>query len=187
MSTCSPGNALRAPFHAACSWAATRPPTTLCPPGPQDPSGDIFVVLTQRSSRLPTHSGEVCLPGGKRDPGDADDVATALREAHEELGIDPSAVSVVGRLPPFLSKHLLSVTPVVGTIPPDLSLRPNRGEVASVFTAPLRMFVEGGPMHYTRDVEWEAGVPYRCALGGSGGLLQGAAGGYRTAAAAAAA
>ena len=79
-----------------------------------DEGGDIHVVLTQRSSRLTTHSGEVCFPGGKRDPGDTDDAATALREAEEELGIPPSAVAVVGCLPPFLSKHLLSVTPVGG-------------------------------------------------------------------------
>jgi hypothetical protein len=54
-------------------------------------------------------AGEVCLPGGKREPSDPDDVATALREANEELGIDPSRVNIVGRLPCFLSKHLLSV------------------------------------------------------------------------------
>ena len=51
----------------------------------------------------------MCLPGGKREPADPDDIATALREANEELGLDPAAVNVVGRLPCFLSKHKLSV------------------------------------------------------------------------------
>lgn len=126
-----------------------------------DEDGEIHVVLTRRSSRLNTHAGEVCFPGGKRDPGDADDTATALREAHEELGLDPVHVQVVGCLPAFLSKHLLSVTPVLGVIPSGLRFRPNAAEVESVFSAPLRMFLEAGPGYRSRDVEWAPGVPYR--------------------------
>lgn len=127
----------------------------------EDSEGVVQVVLTERSSKLPTHSGEVCLPGGKRDPGDADDVATALREAEEEVGIDPSSVQILARLPCVLSKHLLSVAPVVGVIPAGTRLRPQASEVAAVFTAPLHMFVDGCPGYYSRDVEWEKGIPYR--------------------------
>lgn len=54
-------------------------------------------------------AGEVCLPGGKRDPEDVDDVHCALREAQEELGLDPASVHIVAQMPPFLSKHILSV------------------------------------------------------------------------------
>ena len=54
-------------------------------------------------------AGEVCLPGGKKDPGDTDDVHCALREAQEELGLDPKSVQIVAQLPPFISKHKLSV------------------------------------------------------------------------------
>ncbi|KAL4860143.1 hypothetical protein ACK3TF_000346 [Chlorella vulgaris] len=128
----------------------------------EDPAtGEVHVVLNQRSSKLKSHSGEVCLPGGKRDPADSDDIATALREAQEELGLDPACVCVVACLPPFLSKHLLSVTPVVGVIPAHLRFTPNPTEVEAVFTAPLKRFLEAGPTYSSRDVEWEPGVPYR--------------------------
>lgn len=60
-------------------------------------------------------SGEVCLPGGKKDPEDSDDVQCALREAQEELGLEPTAVQVVAQLPPFISKHKLSVRQLLTT------------------------------------------------------------------------
>ncbi|THU60734.1 hypothetical protein C4D60_Mb07t15870 [Musa balbisiana] len=66
--------------------------------------GEFRVILTKRSSNLSTHSGEVSLPGGKADEGDADDRETALREAKEEIGLDPSLVTIVAVLEPFLSK-----------------------------------------------------------------------------------
>lgn len=69
----------------------------------EDTDGRVCVVLTRRSNKLKTHSGEVCLPGGKRDEEDADDVACALREAHEELGLDPSLVEVLATMPTLLS------------------------------------------------------------------------------------
>nr|XP_018684694.1 PREDICTED: nudix hydrolase 15, mitochondrial-like isoform X2 [Musa acuminata subsp. malaccensis] len=74
--------------------------------------GEFRVILTKRSSNLSTHSGEVSLPGGKADEGDADDRETALREAKEEIGLDPSLVTIVAVLEPFLSKHLLRLIPV---------------------------------------------------------------------------
>lgn len=150
---------------ASCSPTADAPPVShkfaaVLMPFFQDAQGHVHVVLTRRSSTLPTHSGEVCLPGGKREPGDPDDVATALREAHEELGIAPHDVRVLGCLPPFLSKHLLSVTPVVGVVPAGLRFTPSPAEVAAVFTAPLRMFLLA-ERHRHQDVEWKDGVAYR--------------------------
>lgn len=154
-------------LQASCSSSPVAPPVSgkfaaVLVPLFEDPvTGEVHVVLNQRSSKLKTHSGEVCLPGGKRDAADADDIATALREAQEELGIDPAAVTVLGCLPPFLSKHLLSVTPVVGIIPPQLRFSPNPTEVAAVFTAPLHRFLEAGPGYSSRDLEWQPGLPYR--------------------------
>ena len=122
--------------------------------------GEIHVILTQRSSKLRKHAGEVCFPGGKREEGDVDDVATALREAHEELGIPTECVNVVATMPPVLSKHLLSVTPVIATVPADLRFVPSPSEVEHVFSAPLRMFLEAGNGYSHRDVQWED-LPYR--------------------------
>ncbi|CAN1327331.1 Nudix hydrolase 15, mitochondrial [Linum perenne] len=67
-------------------------------------SGEFRVILTKRSSRLSTHSGEVSLPGGKADESDKDDGDTATREAKEEIGLDPSLVDVITVMEPFLSK-----------------------------------------------------------------------------------
>ncbi|OEL13143.1 Nudix hydrolase 15, mitochondrial [Dichanthelium oligosanthes] len=110
----------------------------------EDPSGGPRVLLTKRASSLSTHSGEVSLPGGKVDEGDADAKATALREAKEEIGLDPELVSVVTVLEPFLSKNGLKVVPVIGMIPDKASFKPilNKAEVEDIFDAPLEMFLK---------------------------------------------
>ncbi|CAA2982019.1 nudix hydrolase 15, mitochondrial-like [Olea europaea subsp. europaea] len=107
-------------------------------------SGEFRVILTKRSSKLSTHSGEVSLPGGKADETDANDAETATREAKEEIGLDPSLVNVVTCLEPFLSKHLLRVIPVIGILSnkKDFNPSPNAAEVEAVFDAPLEMFLK---------------------------------------------
>ncbi|KAK3243707.1 hypothetical protein CYMTET_46655 [Cymbomonas tetramitiformis] len=105
---------------------------------------DLSVLLTKRSSTLKHHKGEVCLPGGKRDPDDVDDVSTALREAQEEIGLQSHSVRVLGKLPPMLSKHQISVHPIVGTISSDFihtGLKVNPAEVDAVFCVPLSRFL----------------------------------------------
>lgn len=122
----------------------------------QDATGTVRVLLTQRSHRLSSHKGEVCLPGGKRDPEDVSDEATAVREAHEEVGLEPSQAVVRCSLPPCLSKHFLSVTPVVATIPSDFQPRANPNEVAAVFDVPLEMFVRPqAGRHSHKDCAWD--------------------------------
>ncbi|GFQ05345.1 nudix hydrolase 15 mitochondrial [Phtheirospermum japonicum] len=105
--------------------------------------GEFRVILTKRSSRLSTHSGEVSLPGGKAEETDADDAETATREAKEEIGLDPKLVNIVTCLEPFLSKHLLRVIPVIGILSnkKDFNPSPNADEVEDVFDAPLEMFL----------------------------------------------
>ncbi|KAJ7561130.1 hypothetical protein O6H91_03G015100 [Diphasiastrum complanatum] len=127
----------------------------------QDADGELRVLLTKRAGSLSSHSGEVALPGGKMDDGDADDAATALREAKEEIGLDPSAAKVVTLLEPFLSKHLLRVTPVVALIPDKHKFTPclNLAEVDALFDAPLAMFLKD-EHHRSEQREW-LGHPYR--------------------------
>ena len=123
----------------------------------ETPEGAVRVVLTQRNTSLRTHSGEVCFPGGKLDPLDEfNHVTCALRETREELGIHTDSMTVLGCLQPFLSKHLLSVTPVVAIIRDiqDIRFNPNAEEVEHVFSAPLDMFLATGSSYSSMDAEW---------------------------------
>lgn len=117
--------------------------------------GELRVILTKRSGNLSSHSGEVALPGGKMEEGDADESLTALREAKEEIGLDPSNVKVMTMLEPFLSKHILRVTPVVGLLTDRDSFRPilNPGEVDAIFDAPLEMFLKD-ENHRSEEKQW---------------------------------
>ncbi|KAJ7968670.1 nudix hydrolase 15, mitochondrial-like [Quillaja saponaria] len=105
---------------------------------------DLRVILTKRASSLSTHPGEVALPGGKREEGDANDLETALREAKEEIGLDPSLVHVLGLLEPFVTKAGVMVIPVVGILPDKNAFTPvlNAAEVEVIFDAPLDMFLK---------------------------------------------
>lgn len=94
------------------------------------------VVLTVRHEHLRTHAGQVAFPGGRVDPGE-EPVAAALREAQEELALDPALVAVAGTLDPYRTITGYLVTPVVGVIPPGLALVPHDHEVADWFEAPL--------------------------------------------------
>lgn len=106
---------------------------------------DPRLILTVRSAHMPTHGGEVAFPGGKRDPGDPDLLATALRESHEEIGLDSREVEVLGQLSPLASRFGLQVTPFVGVVRPDVRLAPEAGEVDEIFQVPLSFFLETPP------------------------------------------
>ncbi|KND00805.1 uncharacterized protein SPPG_03913 [Spizellomyces punctatus DAOM BR117] len=123
-----------------------------------EPSSDeIQVLLTLRSKNLRKHGGEVALPGGRHETDDVDLLATALREAEEEIGLSQDSVQCVTVLPPFLSRFHLLVTPVVGMVPSDFVPRPNPEEVAACFKVPLRRFLKDQAHRYL-DVPWEGGI-----------------------------
>lgn len=112
------------------------------------------VLLTERTMHLSTHSGQIAFPGGKADEDDADAAATALREAQEEVGLDPAFVQVLGVMPHYVTGSAFIITPVVALVQPGFSLTPNAYEVADVFEVPLEFLMN--PAHHQRHVfEWE--------------------------------
>lgn len=106
------------------------------------------VILTQRTETLRNHAGQVAFPGGRADPGDVDLIATALREAEEEIGLPPRAVTVVGLADRYRTVTGFEVTPVLGVIPPDLPLIAAEAEVAALFEVPLSFLLD--PAHHHR-------------------------------------
>lgn len=95
------------------------------------------VILTKRASHLKHHPGQIAFPGGKQDEGDADVTAAALREAQEEVGLNPDVVEVLGTLPPHETVTGFTVTPVLARVTGDFTPVPEPGEVDEVFFVPL--------------------------------------------------
>lgn len=104
------------------------------------------VILTVRREHMRTHAGQVAFPGGRLDPGE-DAKQAALREAHEELLLDPGAVELIGAIEPYRTVTSYVVTPVIGVVSPDLPLTPHEHEVADWFEAPLEFLLEPSNHH----------------------------------------
>ena len=105
------------------------------------PAG-LTVLLTRRTDHLNDHAGQVSFPGGRTDPEDADAIATALREAREEVGLAADEVEVIGVLPTYTTVTAYEVTPVVGLLDPPRALALDAFEVAEVFEVPLAFLMD---------------------------------------------
>lgn len=99
------------------------------------------IILTQRPRTMRDHPGQVAFPGGKLEPGE-DAIAAALREAQEELALDPAAIRVIGETDRYLTGTGFDITPVLAVVPPDLPLRADPREVESWFEAPLALLMD---------------------------------------------
>ena len=108
---------------------------------------DPGVILTVRREHMRTHAGQVAFPGGRIDPGE-DSVEAALREAWEELGLDPGAAEIVGAIDPYRTVTGYIVTPVLAVVPPDQPLSPHEHEVADWFEAPLAFVLDPTNQQY---------------------------------------
>jgi 8-oxo-dGTP pyrophosphatase MutT (NUDIX family) len=115
----------------------------------QRPQG-LHVLLTRRADHLRDHAGQISFPGGRRDPGDADAEATALRETEEEVGLDRRHVEVIGRLPVYTTVTHYRVTPVVALVSPPFDLALDAFEVAEAFEVPLQFLMS--PAHHRRHL-----------------------------------
>lgn len=111
------------------------------------------VLLTERTMHLSNHSGQIAFPGGKADPGDRDAVATALREAHEEVGLEGEHIQILGKLPSYTTGSAFVITPVVALIKTDFALTRNAYEVADIFEVPLD-FLMNPANHRRHQVQW---------------------------------
>ena len=136
----------------------------------------LTVLFTRRSTRLRAHAGQVSFPGGRREAEDEGPAATALRESHEEVGLDISRVRLVGYLDDYPTITRFLVTPVVGLVSGDAVITPDRVEVEEVFEVPLGFLLDA--RNYQRHIVVRGGrqVPY-WALSHGGHVIWGATAG----------
>lgn len=115
-----------------------------------DRAAGLTVLLTQRTAHLSNHAGQISFPGGRRETSDADLAATALRESHEEIGLEPARVHMLGKLSTIVIRSGFRVTPFVGIIDPSgFQPKADPREVAEVFEAPLSFFLD--PANFTEE------------------------------------
>ena len=138
----------------------------------------LTVLFTQRAAHLKDHSGQVSFPGGRVAAADPSPEATALRESHEEIGLDSTRVEILGRLPEYHTRTGYRITPVVGVVAPPFELRADASEVEEIFEVPLAFLLD--PANHQRhsrewqgELRWFFAMPYegRYIWGATAGML----------------
>ncbi len=111
------------------------------------------ILLTKRTSHLTKHAGQVSFPGGRIDKEDADPEAAALREAEEEVALDPTRVEIIGRMSDYVTGTGYRITPILALLPPGLTYQPSPHEVEFVFELPIETILDpNAPQRQHRDV-----------------------------------
>ncbi|HEX6703546.1 MAG TPA: CoA pyrophosphatase [Albitalea sp.] len=158
-------DALRRRFAAPPDWTpeiaverrfTSREPTHASVLVPLVLRDELTVLLTQRTDHLNDHPGQISFPGGRAEPSDADAIATALREAEEEIGLHARHIDVLGSLPTYTTGTGFIVTPVVALIEPPFTIAPDPFEVAEAFEVPLAFLMS--PANHRRHGVEVAGV-----------------------------
>lgn len=124
--------------------------------------GEDHLVFTERRADLQEHPGQIAFPGGARE-SEEDPAATALRESQEEVGLDPTAVDLLGSLPQRISSSKFLVHALVGRVDAHARLEPDPGEVASIFTVPVRELATSSNWQeraYRRGDGWTLKTPH---------------------------
>ena len=116
----------------------------------------LTMLLTRRSDHLAAHAGQISFPGGRAEEVDVSPVDTALREAHEEIGLARRHVEIIGQLPDYLTGTGYHITPVVGLLTPPFELTADAGEVAEIFEVPLAHLMNGAH-HQRLSIDLPAG------------------------------
>lgn len=138
--------------------AAGLDPSRLCPAavliGLAAYPGEVRVILTQRTSSLRVHSGQIAFPGGKIDAADPSPIAAALREAKEEIGLEASEVEPLGILDPHLTSTGFCIIPVVAKVAAPVTFRINPREVDEAFEVPFAFLMDSAnhALHH-REIE----------------------------------
>lgn len=112
------------------------------------------LILTQRTANLSSHAGQIAFPGGRMDPGDATPIHTALREACEEIGLEPAQVQPIGQMNPYMSGSGYRITPVLALLRGAVELTANLDEVADIFTVPLGFLMQPAS-HKRLTFQWK--------------------------------
>ena len=153
---------------------ALKPAAVLMPIVAREPG--LTMLFTQRAAQLKDHSGQVSFPGGRVAAGDPSPESTALREAHEEIGLDPARVELLGRLADYHTRTGYRITPVVGVVAPPFELRPDASEVEEIFEVPLAFLLDSRN-HQRQSRAWRGELHWFFAMDFGGHTIWGATAG----------